>query len=154
VAVQKNVRHAKPNGYTRNHTFMFRGCRNTSVLLSPDTPEGVEHLMHMFVGKLIQAGFTVTCDNQTGRYDCICRPFGTGFGVTMLGILSGSGASWHGYPEHCFGNTLDLDFNLCYLPDRADHAPALRGVRMVFGEWLRPRRINIYHSDKRFLYPI
>ena len=139
-------------GYTRNHAYMFRGCENVQALYSPENSAGTEVLMHMFVGKLVESGFTVTCDNATGRYDCICRPFGSGFGVTILGILSGSGASWHGYPEASFGRTVEIDFNLCYLPKRTNHADALARVPNIFGAWLRAKKIEEYHSKKRLLY--
>jgi len=133
---------------------MFRGCSNSEALYSPEDTEGVEKLMHMFVGKLVEAGFAVTLDNKTGKHDCMCRPFGTGFGVTMVGILTGSGASWHGYPEHRYGRTIEIDFNLCYLPGRSDHMEALRGVRTVFKDWLKPKKIHVYQSERRYLYAV
>ena len=140
--------------YTQTHTFMFRGCRNTDALLSPQTVKATEHLVNTFTSKLVEAGFTVTYENKTGKHDVMCRPFGKKFGITMGAILSGSDASCHTYPEWKFGRTFELELNLCYLPARADHAPAVKATKQAFKAWLQPKRISVFHSQKRRLYPV
>jgi len=141
--------------FTQSHTFMFRGCRNMQALLTPTTPESTVELVNHFIGKLVESGLTVTFDPKTGQHDVTCRPFGSGFGITIAAILSGSDASYHTYTEYKFGRTAEVELNLCYLPGFADHKPAVRAVEKVFAEWLRPSApVDVYNSRRRYLYPV
>jgi hypothetical protein len=112
--------------------------------------------MHEFVGKIIESGLEVTGENtESGfKYDVLCRGFGKGFGVTMAAILSGSDLTLHAYIEKRYGITAEIEGNLCYLPGRSDHTPAIKKLKPVFKDWLKARSVREHHSNKRYLNPL
>lgn len=147
---------ATHRGYTQTDTFMFRGCRNKKAFMSPSTKEGMEELKHVFVAKLVESGFEVTGENGPHgfEYDVMCRGFGPDCAVTMVAILSGSDATIHGYGEEEFGVSVELELNLCYLPNRRDHSFAVEKSVEVFKKWLGARSVERMRSKRRMLKPI
>jgi S-adenosylmethionine/arginine decarboxylase-like enzyme len=114
--------------YRRTHTITFGGC-DPEKLLSPGNGD-TGSLKRMFSRGLRKAGFTITKHPTRRTLDIVCRPFGEGYGYTMIAVLSESHASFHMYPEAKFGVVAELEFNLCYLSK--DHMPCVHKAIIAF----------------------
>ena len=127
------------------------------AISSGSSTEDEQHLMHMFVGKLTEAGFDVTGKNKNGVFvhDVECCAFGMGYGVTVIAILSASSAVLHTYPERKYGERAEVEFNLCYLHGRKNHDLSLERAVKVFADWFKCKGlVKISHSMRRYLVPL
>ncbi len=138
--------------YTRSTVLRFYGCGNMKALLSPASEFAMSSLVGTFVYQLITSGFEVT---RTGeRYDTMHRRFyepGKPYGYTMGAILTSSDASVHTYPEDRFGQTYELDLNLCYLEAHCieRHDGAIANAERVFSAWLQASQVEVFPCDPR-----
>lgn len=138
-------RRLKP--HRRTHTMSFYRCA-PGLLLSPNKPYGIRVLKGAIRDILLEAGFNITKDPTTGRYDIHARPFGEGYGYTIMVILSESGVQVHTYPENKYGRLLEVEFNLCYLT--VDHARCLRRAQELFREKFHAKQVSRYNSRRRY----
>jgi len=136
--------------YRRTHTLSFYGCECKHIF-SPSVDGELAKLVVLFEQSLINAGFTITTD-ISGKHDIVARPFGDGYGYTVMAVLSESSCVVHTYPEDRFGRTVEVELNLCYLS--VDHGENIRSLVRALEALFKPTSFERCDSPKRYLDPV